>query len=122
VRRSGAAALLALVACGDPAEWRPAKNAESFPAAKAAYRVPAAEPECQAIGVVHAEGASALEDIATTTARHGGTHYVVRGDEREEHLETRGAVTRVGSGLYVGHATTSRVVDRALWAEAFRCP
>lgn len=112
---------LVLVACGDPATWRPARGAKDYPAAKAAYRVERADDGCDSIGVVHAEGSSVIDDIATTAANHGGTHYVIRDDQRDKYLETRGgAVT--GNGYALVRATTRVREDRATWAEVFRCP
>lgn len=110
-----------LAACGDPAQWRPAKTAKEYPSTKAAYRVQRADDTCESIGVVHAEGSTPLDDISTTAARHGGTHYVVRDDRRDYSLETRSTATEVTPGFAVGRSTTRVREDRATWAEVFRC-
>lgn len=114
---AGVLGLLLLASCAsDPAEWRPARGVGDLPAAKDAYRIPQAQEGCRSIGVVHAEGSTVLADIATTAARHGGTHFVVRGDVRDTHYETTGLVS---SGVLL--ASTQAVTDRATWAEVFRC-
>lgn len=104
-------ASIAAVSCAsDPAEFRPAKGASDMPAVKEAYRVKSVAPECTPLGVVHAEGDGAIDDIAVTAARHGATSYIVRGEDRDERVTTREPdrlVTRT---------------NRKLWAEVYRCP
>lgn len=107
-----------LVACGESSvEFRPAKDAKEYPAAKAAYRVKEA-PFCDSIGVIHADTKFPIEDISEIAAAHGGTHYVVRRDFADEHYETTG----IGGngGLFI--AETHKVKDRHVWAQVYRCP
>jgi hypothetical protein len=97
-------------ACGgDSADFRPAKTARDYPPVTDAFRVREIDPACSSIGVVHGEGEDAIPRIATTAARHGGTHYVVRGDEVDAYDVTGG----VGRVRVVPH--------RRLWAEVYRC-
>jgi hypothetical protein len=112
--------LLVLVGCGDPAEFRPARDAKAFPSTKAAFRVHEPPDGCDPIGVVHAKGELAIDWIAETAANHGGTHYVVRRDHSDEYLETRSSAVTV-SNLTVGHSTTRVARDRFVWAEVYRC-
>jgi hypothetical protein len=111
---------LALAACGDPAEFRPAKGVKDSPAAKTAYRVPTAPDGCDVIGyVIHA---TSLEDIAETTARHGGTSYRILAQRSEVELVTSTVFNGSGSGGFVAGSTTSELVTtRHLIAEAYRC-
>lgn len=79
-----------------------------------------APPECVSIGTVHAESSKGglIADIATTAARHGGTHYVVRSD-RTEVTGYSGAI--VGSnGFGVVELEADKM--RRLWAQVYRCP
>jgi hypothetical protein len=48
--------------------------------------------ERETLGVVHAYGErdDVIPAIAAEAAEHGGTHYVLGGDERETELVTRG--------------------------------
>lgn len=106
-----------LVACGESsAEFRPAKDAREYPATKAAYRVKEA-PFCDSIGVIHTDGKFPIDEVSEMAAEHGGTHYVVRGDQSTEHYETTGFV---GSGMLI--ARTEKVKDRHVWAQVYRCP
>lgn len=114
-------ASVALVACSDPAEWRPAKSAKDYPATKDAFRVQHAPAECESIGVVHAEGAGSIDDIAKTAAKHGGTHYVVGLDV--DHPEQ--VTTTTGStygGAFVANSRSETEHHRTVRAEVYRCP
>jgi hypothetical protein len=123
--RRGMVALSSVIVvggAGDPAEFRPAKSAaREYPAAKDAYRVqevPGAE--CEPIGVVHADGMDPIEKIAITAARHGGTHYIVRGDFENPEVVTNHQAHRVGNAMFA--TSTSRVErNRKLWAQVYRC-
>ena len=110
-----------LMACGsDPARFRPAKGAGSFPAAKTAYRVEAPSDGCEAIGVVIE--ADSIDDIASTAANHGGTHYRVLDDFGGTSIETTGSATHVGWGNYVGRSTSREVKRHWYTAQVYRCP
>ncbi len=118
-----AALLAVLVACGgcsDPAEFRPAKGVSDYPATKDAYRIQEPGEDCVSIGVVHADGDDAIADIAVTAARHGGTHYVVRGDADDPELVSH-TVGTANHGVFV--ATTRGRVERnrRIWAQVYRC-
>ena len=108
--------LLGLASCaGDPAEFRPAKNAASYPPVRNAYRLPQVPTECEKLGAVLAEGSeTTIEDVAITAARHGGTHYVV-GQDRSE------ITGYTGVAIY---GVTSLTPDkhRTIWAQVYRCP
>ena len=120
---SAVASFVALAGC-DPAEFRPAKSfADNLPPEKDAFRAHREDVvECPQIGVVHTEGNHGnVYDIAKTVARHGGTHYVVRGDFREDAYDTYGTASHVGGGMFVGRSRTEVDHMRKVWAEVYRC-
>jgi hypothetical protein len=114
MRRSGlASVVLALTACAsDPGTFRPASGAPEQPPVATAYRVKQVAPECLYLGVVHADGAYAIENMAITAARHGGTEYVVAGDDKDERR------TQVDPGTNELVTTT----NHKMWAKVYRCP
>jgi hypothetical protein len=100
-----------LTACaGDPASFRPAKGAVDQPAVKDAFRVKVVPPECNSLGYINAEGDGALADIAETAARHGANTFIIRNDDGDERVTTRGE-----------NALVTRT-NHKLLAEAYRCP
>lgn len=113
--------LLALAACGDPAQFRPAKGVRDAPAAKTAYRVK--ESMCDSIGFVIK--ARSVDDIAETTANHGGTEYKILDDFGHTTVETDFTGSTVAArnlSVTQGHASSSEEVHHAYTAEAYRCP
>lgn len=118
-----AASLAASILCGcagNATEFRPAKNAGDFPAVKDAYRVPSAPPECESIGTVHAKSkdGGTIEDLAATAARHGGTHYVVRGD-RTDVTGYTGTYVPIAAGITSVGIEEEKT--RTMWAVVYRC-
>ena len=121
-------ALLFVAACSsDPGEFRPAKGAHDYPPTRDAYRVPSPPDQCDRIGVIHAEGINPIEDIATTAARHGGTHYVVSLDRSSKEYTTHTAgtvgrpISRNGPAFATSTSTTTEERHRHLAADVFRC-
>ena len=115
---ASALALLALVACSDPADFRPAKGVRDLPSVKEAYRVKEADPAFDSIGFI--KRARSIEDIATTTANNGGTHYRVLDDQQSATVETDFTAAKT-FGVVNGSAS-SRVEKHHLFtAEAYRC-
>lgn len=117
------ALVVVVAACSyDRAEWRPAKSGAEHPAAKDAYRVHRVESECERIGTAIASDGSQIESIAETAARHGGTHYVVSGDE----TETTGyqvQTTAVGNGpVMIASSKVTPEKSRTVTAIVYRCP
>lgn len=115
--------LLALVlissagaACGDPADFRPAKGVRDLKPAKVAYRVQ--ESVCESIGFV--KRAETIADIAETVANNGGTEFRVLSDNQSETVETD---FRVAKSFGVTHGTASSRVEKhhLFTAEAYRC-
>lgn len=107
----------------DEADFRPARGARDYPAERDAYRAKseADVDGCESIGVVHSRGAHpTVEELAVTVRNHGGTHYIVRGEQHEDAYETTGTATRFGGG-YLVHARTEVDHMRSLWAQAYRC-
>jgi hypothetical protein len=119
--RSCVAFALALVACSDPAVFRPAKSAREYPAVKDAFRVRHAPDGCDIIGVIHADGnTDPIDDIAKTAAKHGGTHYVIATDRDrpETTTTTTGVVTR---GVVVASSNAQTERNRLVLADVYRC-
>jgi len=113
MRRSCVALALALSACAsDPGTFRPAKGAPEQPPVATAYRVKQVAPECLFLGVVHADGAYAIDSMAITAARHGGTDYVVAGDDEDERR------TQLDPDTNELVTTT----NHKMWAKVYRCP
>ncbi|MBX3206194.1 MAG: hypothetical protein KF764_14075 [Labilithrix sp.] len=100
-----------LVGCSSRGEFRPAKNAATFPPTSDAFRVHQVPAECRMLGSVDGES---LEDIVEITTKHGGTHYIVRVDRTE---------LQGYSGIVVG-GTVNMTPDtsRFMSATAYRCP
>lgn len=77
--------LLATVAssCAGPSVWHPVKLSSDakYPRQPDSYRVPEASRGCDLLGTVDAE---TLETLSAVVAKHGGTHYVVESDRRNE--------------------------------------
>ena len=122
-RRYRVVLLLGVIGCGDPAEFRPAKNAGDLPAVKDAYRVKDVDPSCQPIGVV-VEAAS-IDAVARTAARHGGTHYRIANDLGQDELVTDSVVSVAGGRGYatgVGHSRSRVERTHQYVAHVFRCP
>ncbi|MBX3191908.1 MAG: hypothetical protein KF819_33260 [Labilithrix sp.] len=109
---------MALVACGDAAEWRPAKGAADFPAEKTSYRVKEADPTCTSLGYVIK--ASSIDQVAETAANHGATHYKLLEDFKHVTLETETSAYG-GRNWAVANSTTSAVTHHKFVAEAYRC-
>ena len=109
--------LFTATACGDPAQFRPAKGVKDLPSSKTAYRVK--DSSCNSIGFV-IQGKS-IEDIAETTANHGGTEYKVLDDFGHTTVETDFAASQ-SFGVTQGHASSSEQKHHAYTAEAYRCP
>ena len=110
--------------CGPSTTWDP-KNpeAEYSRLVKAASRVPTPADACEssvrtAIGDISAEGEpdEVIGAIATEAAERGGTHYVVRGDEKD-----RSYVTSVWATKDTAYATTTPKDSRRTWAVVYRC-
>ena len=122
MKKLAPALLVVLAACGDPAQFRPAKGVKDAPAAKTAYRVK--DSACSSIGFVIK--ASSIEAIAETTANHGGTEYKILDDFGHTTVETdfTGTNLAVTRNLSVtqGHASSSEEKHHAYTAEAYRCP
>jgi hypothetical protein len=107
-----AAACATVVAgCGDPASFRPAKGVAEQPATKDSFRVKAVAPDCISVGYINAEGERALHDIAETAARHGANSFLIRNDDGDERVTTRG-----------DNAELVTRTNHKLLAEAYRCP
>ena len=101
-----------LVGCGGGGgEFRPAKNAATFPPTRDAFRVHSVPAECALLGSVDGED---LKEIVETTVKHGGTHYIVRVDR----TETTGYSGAVVGGLVNMTPDNSRLIS----ATAYRCP
>ncbi len=117
--------VLTLAACSDPAVFRPAKGVKDMPAAKIAYRVK--DSTCDKIGFV--TSAESIEDVAETTAKHGGTEYKILDDFGYTSIET-GSVAGHSSvpgqvaslGVTHGHASSREAKRHSYSAEAYRCP
>jgi hypothetical protein len=99
-----------VAACGDPAEFRPAKGAADMPPVKDAFRVKVAPNECVSLGYVDAQGPSGLNDIAATAARHGANTFVIHDDNTDERVTSR------EDGQLVTRT------NHKLVAEVYRCP
>jgi hypothetical protein len=109
-------------ACGGAStEWRPKypNQVEYKPLVSSAARVRGPSDACTSddrvdLGVIHANGdvetVDVLEDLAEEAAAHGGTHYVVRGDDTEVE----------GAHLVFNGAKLTRT--RQVWAVVYRCP
>lgn len=108
--------MLGAAGCLDPAEFRPAKNAKDLPSAKTSYRVK--ESVCDSIGFVIR--AKSIEDIAETTANHGGTEYKILDDFGHSTIETDFAATQ-SFGVTQGHASSVEQTHHSYTAEAYRC-
>lgn len=104
-----------LYACaGDPAEFRPAKDAASYPSVKNAYRLRERPTECETLGVVVADGEeTSIEDVAVTAARHGGTHYFVDSDQTQ--------FTGYSGVVAGGMARLTADTNRSIRARVYRC-
>ena len=89
------------------------------PAVDAASRVKQPSDACPGggepikLGVVRAQGdqGETIVAIAKEAANHGGTHYVVRGDDKHAGVEG----SYYGGGHWEAHNT------RATWAVVYRC-
>jgi hypothetical protein len=120
-----AATGLTLFACGESAQFRPAKGVKDLPVEKTSYRVKELDPSwsCTSIGFV--VEAPSIDEIAETTASNGGTHYRVLEDFGHATLETdfNGTRTSPIAGLTTtqGHATSRIEKHHKYVAEAYRC-
>lgn len=116
----GLGLVVSVIGCSDPADFRPAKGAESLPSVKEAYRITKEEDveACRSIGFV--KRARRIEDIATTVANNGGTHYRVLNDQQSASMRTNFTVTKTFDGAE-GTASTYAVKHHLYTAEAYRC-
>ncbi len=117
--RSLVLAVALLAGCSsDPAQFRPAKGARDLPSVKDAYRIQEVDPTCDEIGGVIA--GRSVDDVATTAANHGGTHYRILNDFSHQTVETQ---TTGGYGYGVMHAQSSSEVVKhhSLVARVYRC-
>lgn len=120
--RSCVALALALVACSDPATFRPAKSAREYPAVKDAYRVRTAPEGCPQIGVIHADGnTDPIDDIAKTAARHGGTHYVIASDRDRPETTTTTTGHVMPGGAFVASSSSQTEHNRLVLADVYHC-
>lgn len=98
---------------GGDGKFRPARDAKTFPPSKRAFRIEEKMETCEKIGSVDGES---IKEIAETTAKHGGTHYVVRVDETREAYETN--VYPVFHGFVI---VNEKVEERWMSATAYHC-
>jgi len=70
------------------------------------------------LGVISADGEpdQVIGAMAEEAAENGGTHYVVRGDEKELYF-----VTQVWATRNAAFATTTPRQTRQTWAVVYRC-
>lgn len=108
-------AVALLVACNDPADWRPAQGVADLPKRENAWRIFTVASDCTAIGTV--EGTS-VKDIAITVANHGGTHYLVIDERVLQQYVT------APQSLAVGYSQTGGSLEstKQVRAEAYVCP
>ena len=105
-------------------EWRPRNPKVEYPARReVAVRVKEDQvPErAERIGVVHSEGTpgEVIAALAEEAAEHGGTHYVVKGDDSDAELVTTGGATQIGSStVYTSRTRVQR--SRHIWAAVYR--
>jgi len=112
-------ALIPLLGAGcDPAEFRPAKGVKDLPAAKAAYRVQEDKEGCRELGFVIK--ATSIDDIATTAANHGGTHYRILDDFGHAVVETETS-GGYGYGRFSSSSTSEVVKHHNFTARVFSC-
>lgn len=108
-------------ACGElegSGEFRPAKGVEGLSAHGDAYRVPGPLPDCREIGNV--VRAPSLEAIASSAAKHGGTHYQVLSDFGDTTIETDTTATRTFGGVSA-HSSSREAVHHQYVARVYRC-
>lgn len=111
-------AVLFLVACSDPAVFRP-RGGASYPSTPDAYRVQDVGPECTHIGMV--VDAKAISDIAETAANNGGTHYVISNDMQSEETVTNIGMAQTAPGMVMGKARSRREKHHDYVAKVYRC-
>lgn len=109
---------LGLLACGDPAEFRPAKGAHDMPSVATAYRIQDASEGCPDIGGI--VDARSVDDVAATAARHGGTHYRILNDFADSSVETNTTAAK-NFGIVHAHSTSREVTRHAYSARVYRC-
>lgn len=122
-------ALLVLVGCSDPAEFRPAKGVKDLSAVTTAYRIKQADLDnmgCDELGGVIK--AASIDDVAVTAANHGGTHYLINDDFGHSTVETdtvggySGAIGGgVSNGAFVASSTSEIVKHHRFVARVYRC-
>jgi hypothetical protein len=100
-----------LVGCGGRGEFRPAKNAMTFPPTRDAFRVHNVPAECTRLGSVDGEN---FEEIVEITTQHGGTHYIVRVDRTE--------LTGFSGAVIGGAVSMTPDKSRLISATAYHCP
>lgn len=106
---------LALVACSDPASFRPAQGVADLPRTEKAYRIFDVSNDCKAIGDV--EGTT-IQGIATTVANHGGTHFLVTDERVLQQYVTAQQSLAVGYSQSQGNLESMKQIK----AEAYVCP
>lgn len=104
-----------LAGCADPASFHPAQGVADLPRTEKAYRIFDVSNDCKAIGTL--EGTT-VQALATTTANHGGTHFLVT-DERVLQQYVTGQ-----QSLAVGYSQSQGSLEsmKQIKAEAYVCP